>query len=46
MKVSARNTFAGTVTAITKGAVNAEVTLSLTGSVPLTAVVIIGVNEA
>jgi molybdate transport system regulatory protein len=39
MKVSARNTFAGSVTAITKGAVNAEVTLSLKGGVPLTAVV-------
>jgi molybdate transport system regulatory protein len=39
MKVSARNTFAGTVTKITKGAVNAEVTLSLKGGVPLTAVV-------
>jgi molybdate transport system regulatory protein len=39
MKVSARNTFAGTVTAITQGAVNAEVTLSLKGGVPLTAVV-------
>ena len=39
MKVSARNTFAGTVTAITQGAVNAEVTISLKGGVPLTAVV-------
>jgi molybdate transport system regulatory protein len=39
MKVSARNTFAGTVTTITKGAVNAEVTLSLTGGIPLTAIV-------
>lgn len=39
MKVSARNTFAGTVTNIIKGAVNAEVTLSLKGGVPLTAVV-------
>jgi molybdate transport system regulatory protein len=39
MKVSARNTFAGTVTALTQGAVNAEVTLSLKGGVPLTAVV-------
>ena len=39
MKVSARNTFAGVVTNITRGAVNAEVTLSLTGGVPLTAVV-------
>lgn len=39
MRVSARNTFSGSVTAITKGAVNAEVTLSLKGGVPLTAVV-------
>ena len=39
MKVSARNTFSGTITAITKGAVNAEVTLSLKGGIPLTAVV-------
>ena len=39
MKVSARNTFAGSVTAITKGAVNAEVTISLKGGIPLTAVV-------
>ena len=39
MKVSARNTFAGSVTAITQGAVNAEVTLSLKGGIPLTAVV-------
>ena len=39
MKVSARNTFAGTVTNIIKGAVNSEVTLSLKGSIPLTAVV-------
>ena len=39
MKVSARNTFAGTVTSITKGAVNAEVTLSLKGGIPLIAVV-------
>ena len=39
MKVSARNTFAGNVTGITKGAVNAEITLSLKGGIPLTAVV-------
>ncbi|TWJ18287.1 TOBE domain-containing protein [Geobacter argillaceus] len=39
MKVSARNTFSGTVTKITKGAVNAEVTLSLKGGIPLTATV-------
>lgn len=39
MKVSARNTFSGSVTNIIKGAVNAEVTISLKGGVPLTAVV-------
>ena len=39
MKVSARNTFSGTVSNITQGAVNAEVTLSLKGGIPLTAVV-------
>lgn len=39
MKVSARNSFAGSVTAITQGAVNAEVTLSLKGGILLTAVV-------
>ncbi|NJD90873.1 MAG: LysR family transcriptional regulator [Geobacter sp.] len=39
MKVSARNVFAGTVSKITKGAVNAEVTLTLTGGAPLTATV-------
>ena len=39
MKVSARNTFAGSVSGITKGAVNAEVTLTLKGGVSLVAVV-------
>jgi molybdate transport system regulatory protein len=39
MKVSARNAFSGTVANITKGAVNAEVTLSLKGGIPLIAVV-------
>jgi len=45
MKVSARNTFAGTVSAITKGAVNAEVTLTLKGGIPLVAVVTNGAIE-
>jgi len=45
MKVSARNTFAGTVSAITKGAVNSEVTLTLKGGVPLVAVVTNGAIE-
>jgi len=39
MKISARNTFAGTVSGIIKGAVNAEVTITLKGDVPLVAVV-------
>lgn len=39
MKVSARNVFAGTVSRITKGAVNAEVTLTLKGGGALTATV-------
>lgn len=39
MKVSARNTFAGTVTSITKGSVNAEVSLLLKGGTTLFAVV-------
>lgn len=45
MKVSARNTFAGTVSNITKGAVNAEVTLTLKGDVPLIATVTNGAIE-
>ncbi len=45
MKVSARNTFAGVVTNITKGAVNAEVTLTLKGGAKLTAVVTNGAIE-
>lgn len=39
MKVSARNTFCGVVSSITKGAVNAEVTLTLKGGVKLTSVI-------
>ena len=39
MKVSARNVFNGTVASISKGAVNAEVTLSLKGDTTITAVV-------
>jgi len=39
MEVSARNTFAGTVTVMTKGAVNTELTLSLKGGTPLVAVI-------
>ena len=39
LKVSARNVLAGTVGKIVKGAVNSEVTLSLSGGTPLVAVV-------
>lgn len=39
MKVSARNVFSGTVTDIKKGAVNTEVTLTLKGGTPVTAIV-------
>ncbi|MDD2502049.1 MAG: TOBE domain-containing protein [Geobacter sp.] len=39
MKVSARNVFNGTVASITKGAVNAEVSLALKGDTTVTAVV-------
>ena len=39
MKLSARNVFPGTVSGITKGAVNVEVTLTLKGGTPVTAVV-------
>jgi molybdate transport system regulatory protein len=45
MKVSARNTFSGTVTAITSGVVNAEVTLTLKGGLPLTATITNGAVE-
>jgi len=45
MKASARNIFAGTVSKITKGAVNAEVTLTLKGGAPLTATVTNGAVE-
>lgn len=45
MKVSARNTFNGTVTSITPGAVNAEVVLTLKGGIPLFAVVTNGAVE-
>ncbi len=39
MKVSARNIFAGTVSGLTKGAINAEVTLSLKGGDKLVSVI-------
>ncbi|WP_273863159.1 TOBE domain-containing protein [Pseudomonas sp. LA5] len=39
MKVSARNVFPGTVSQMREGAVNAEVTLTLTGGTELVAVV-------
>ena len=39
MKVSARNFFAGTISAVKKGAVNAEVTVALKGGAPVVAIV-------
>jgi len=45
MKVSARNTFAGKVTGITRGAVNAEVILTLKGGIPVTATITNGAVE-
>lgn len=39
MKISARNVLPGTVTGITKGAVNAEIALSLRGGEIITAVI-------
>jgi molybdate transport system regulatory protein len=46
MKVSARNVFAGTVTSITKGAVNAEVILELKGDTRIAATVTNGAVES
>ncbi|WP_223923148.1 TOBE domain-containing protein [Geobacter sp. AOG2] len=39
LKVSARNTFIGTITALTKGAVNSEIRITLKGGISLTAVI-------
>lgn len=39
MKISARNVFSGTISGISKGAVNAEVSLELKAGTPVTAVV-------
>lgn len=39
MKVSARNVFPGTISSIKKGAVNAEVSLTLKGGTPVTAII-------
>ena len=39
MKISARNVFAGEVTSVTKGAVNAEVSLVLQGGEAITAII-------
>jgi len=45
MKLSARNVFAGTVSKVTKGAVNSEVTLSLNGGPQLVSIVTNGAIE-
>jgi molybdate transport system regulatory protein len=39
MKLSARNVFSGTITRIARGAVNSEVSLSLSGGTPLVSVI-------
>ena len=46
MKTSARNQFAGTVTAVKKGAVNDEVELTLSGGTRITAIVTRGSTES
>jgi len=45
MNISARNIFKGTITSIAKGAVNAEVTISLTSGAPIVSTVTIGAVE-
>ena len=45
MKISARNVLAGTITGITKGVVNAEITLSLKAGTPVVAVITNGAVE-
>ena len=39
MKISARNVLAGTVQSVTKGAVNAEITLALEGGDTMVAII-------
>lgn len=39
MRISARNTFAGTIVEIVKGAVNSEITITLNGGQPITSVI-------
>ena len=46
MKTSARNTFSGTVSRITQGAVNSEVTLQIQGADQLTAIITNGSVES
>jgi len=45
MNISARNIFKGAITSIAKGAVNAEVTISLTSGAPIVSTVTIGAVE-
>ena len=45
MKVSARNVFSGTIQKITKGAVNAEVILAISGETSITSIITNGAIE-
>ena len=45
MNISARNIFKGTISSIAKGAVNAEVTISLASGAPIVSIVTIGAVE-
>jgi len=45
MNISARNIFKGTISSIVKGAVNAEVTISLASGAPIVSIITIGAVE-
>ncbi|RXK84333.1 transporter [Chlorobaculum sp. 24CR] len=45
MNISARNIFKGTVSSIVKGAVNAEVTITLASGAPIVSIITIGAVE-
>jgi len=45
MNISARNIFKGSISSIVKGAVNAEVTITLASGTPIVSIVTIGAVE-